>query len=180
VDSGAWVDEESLCQPVRSGPQNALDAENWLAANLSASSVILRPAGIYGPGRIPNIDALRAGTPVAVDPSSYLNLIHVDDLVQVIDCIVEASNIPHTIYNVCDGAPVLRSEYYQYLANRINAPAPSFVPKVADRNIGIRTRGQGSKRIDTKRLNRDFSISWKYPNYQVGLGPLLDHVDNPK
>ena len=46
--------------------------------------VTLRPAGIYGPDRVPRWEAIRDETPLQVDPESYLNLIHVDDLAETI------------------------------------------------------------------------------------------------
>lgn len=178
-NDGDWIDETSSCQPDRPGAQNALDAEQWLSANVPNSSVILRPAGIYGPDRIPNLSALRAGEPIAANPDSYLNLIHVDDLVQVIDRIACATTVPHTHYNVADGSPVLRCDYYSFLTNKLHAPAPVFAPG-KESTTAIRTRGQGSKRIDTSRLNRDFLIPWLYPDYKAGLTPLLAaHVATP-
>src|SRR5262245_14138887 len=63
---GGWVDEATPPDPRREGGQASLEAELALAANiLGKRSVILRLAGIYGPGRVPFIRELRAGKPIA-------------------------------------------------------------------------------------------------------------------
>ena len=62
---GDWVTEESPCSPTREGGQASLAAEEVLRAHpLGARSIVLRLAGIYGPGRIPCRDDLLAGRPI--------------------------------------------------------------------------------------------------------------------
>ena len=61
--SGEWVDEATPPDPQRDGGRASLAAEQALAAHpLGARSVILRLAGIYGPGRVPFLDKLRAAS----------------------------------------------------------------------------------------------------------------------
>ena len=63
---GEWVDEQTLPAPERDGGKASLAAEQVLAAHpIGKRSIILRLAGIYGPDRIPYIDKLRAGEPLA-------------------------------------------------------------------------------------------------------------------
>ena len=51
---GEWVDEDTPPDPQRDGGRASLAAEQVLAASPFASrGVVLRLAGIYGPGRIP-------------------------------------------------------------------------------------------------------------------------------
>ena len=51
---GDWIDEETPTDPQRDGGRASLAAEQALAAHpLGKNCVILRLAGIYGPGRIP-------------------------------------------------------------------------------------------------------------------------------
>ena len=62
---GEWVDEATPPDPQREGGRASLAAEQALAAHpLGQRSVILRLAGIYGPGRVPFFDELRAGEPI--------------------------------------------------------------------------------------------------------------------
>src|SRR5262245_20976325 len=59
---GEWVDEVTPPDPRREGGRASLQAELALAASLiGKQSVILRLAGIYGPGRIPFLKELKMG-----------------------------------------------------------------------------------------------------------------------
>ena len=69
---GEWVDEATPPDPQREGGRASLAAEQVLAAHpLGRRSIILRLAGIYGPGRVPFIDKLRAGEPIPA-PSRWV------------------------------------------------------------------------------------------------------------
>ncbi|MFB6260953.1 MAG: NAD-dependent epimerase/dehydratase family protein, partial [Thiohalorhabdaceae bacterium] len=83
-----------------------LDAEaRWrqLGRNGRFRVNILRVAGIYGPGRLPE-EAVRAGTAarVAWPETRYTNTIHVDDLVTLIGRTLDLGR-PNRIYHACDG-----------------------------------------------------------------------------
>ena len=81
----AWVDEQSVCAPSREGGRACRHAELLLQSHpLSQRVVILRMAGIYGPGRIPRQKELQAGLPIAAASEGYLNLIHVEDAVTAV------------------------------------------------------------------------------------------------
>ena len=82
---GDWIDEQTPCHPDREGGRACLAAEQVLGAHpLGDRGVILRMAGLYGPGRIPRMRELLAGAPLPVPAAGYLNLIHVDDAAQVV------------------------------------------------------------------------------------------------
>src|SRR4051812_5554594 len=77
---GEWIDETTPTNPQRDGGRASLAAEQALAAStLSERVIILRLAGIYGPGRMPFLNELRRGDPIPSLSTGYLNLIHVDD-----------------------------------------------------------------------------------------------------
>ena len=63
-----------------------LEAENVLkASQFGPSAVILRLAGIYGPGRLlRRTKDLLAGNPIVAPKDNYLNLIHVDDAAAIV------------------------------------------------------------------------------------------------
>src|SRR5688572_18566798 len=63
--AGDWVDEQTPCWPERAGGRASLAAEQALKEHPPGErSLILRLAGIYGPGRIPRADPLLAGNPI--------------------------------------------------------------------------------------------------------------------
>jgi nucleoside-diphosphate-sugar epimerase len=125
-NTGEWVDEASEAVPVRPGGRASLEAEQLLAASVVADrAVILRLAGIYGPDRVPNRQALLAGEPIKTPANGYLNLIHVDDAAQIVVAAV-TQIVPPQLLLVSDGSPVLRRTYYETVAAILEAPAPTF------------------------------------------------------
>ncbi len=63
---GESVDENSPTTPTREGGRACLAAEQALAAHpFGPRAIVLRFAGLYGPGRIPQAGAIRHGQPVA-------------------------------------------------------------------------------------------------------------------
>lgn len=187
--SGLDCDERSEVAPTRPGSIAALAGERWISGS-GLEHVILRPCGIYGPDRIPNLVALERGDVLEVDPESTLNLIHVEDLVEAIDA-VACGPLKQSLYCVCDGESPTRGEYYRWIAQRMGYPEPSFVAPAKPTNLpssthatsgetsgvdraGIspRRRSQGNKRVRVDRLLADYGIVFRYPSYQDGLRSL--------
>ena len=79
---GEWVDEESPTEPQHESGRVVLEAEGRVRAwadRRGASAVILRFAGLYGPGRIVRRTMLERAEPIPGDPEKFLNLVHIDD-----------------------------------------------------------------------------------------------------
>ena len=171
-DSPLWVDESSPVAPKRPGSVNALEAEQWLEHS-GIEHVVLRPAGIYGPSRIPNLQPLRDGESMAVDPESYLNLIHVEDLALAIAAVAQGP-VKHPLYCVCDGHSVQRKEYYTFIAQSLDLPKPVFSEYSTQDNM--RKRSQGNKRVSNKRLLADYSLELRFPDYRSGLSSLVEEM----
>ena len=179
-DNGAWVCETDRCEPARSGSKNAFAAEQWLASAVTTygpmQTTILRPAGIYGPQRIPNLKALADQTPISADPKSFLNLIHVDDLVSAMLAIANDSRLPKTqleIYNVSDGNPPTRADYYNFIAQQIAAPPPIFAGNSPAATNQIKFRSSGNKRVSNQKLRQRYDLPFIAPDYKAGLSPLI-------
>jgi nucleoside-diphosphate-sugar epimerase len=166
-ESGSWVDESSPCEPTRPGGKASLAAEQLLAAHPNgANRVVLRMAGLYGPGRLPLAAQVRTGEPVPAEPEAYLNLIHIDDAAQVVVLAAKAEK-PANCYCVSDGRPVLRRDFYEELARLLAAPSPTFaLPESAGAST---RRGSGDKRISNERLVGDLAVRFEYPSYIEGL-----------
>ncbi|MCY3004687.1 MAG: SDR family oxidoreductase [Planctomycetota bacterium] len=181
-----WVDESSPVGPSRPGSIAALEAERWLESS-AIEHVILRPAGIYGPKRIPNVQPLREGQAMAVDPDSYLNLIHVDDLATVI-AVVSQGSLSGRLYCVSDGHSVQRRDYYAFISQSMGWPPPNYVPCEGLLSTQLessqlqpsqlqssvpRRRSQGNKRVSNRRLVEEHSIRFAFPDYRSGLSSLF-------
>jgi nucleoside-diphosphate-sugar epimerase len=123
---GSWVDESSPTEPTEESGRVVLDAERLLREKLPAA-VVLRFAGIYGPGRLLRRQSLLKGEPLAGDPAKWLNLIHVDDGAGAV-LAAEAHAAPGETYNVADDEPVSRRGFYTLLAELLYAPPARFEP----------------------------------------------------
>ena len=169
--AGDWIDEFTPCHPEREGGRASLAAEQVLAQHAYCDrGVILRLAGIYGPGRIPRRADLLAGRSIDAPALGYLNLIHVDDAAHIVDTAAKWALPPRT-YNVSDGHPVERAEYYRELARLLGAPPPTFSEPPSDSPAA--RRAQASKRVSNALLVSELEITFAHPSYREGLAAIV-------
>jgi len=164
-EGGGVVTEETPTNPSREAGHVLVEAESLLRSHAKGPGVALRFAGLYGPDRLPRLDDLRSGRPIAADPESWLNLIHIDDAAAVV-CAVAAAATPGPLYVVSDGHPVLRRDWYGHLAAIIGSPSPHWEPSLP------RARG-ADKRVDPALLFRDLSIPLAHPDPLRGIEEVL-------
>ncbi len=175
--SGEWVDEETPTAPERAGGQASLAAEQVLASHpLGKRSIILRLAGLYGPNRIPYLDKLRAGEPLAVPSEGWLNLIHVEDAASIVVTVEKWATANPVVdgpevFCVSDGQPVVRGDYYREVARLIGAAEPQFVAPDPDSPAALRARSD--KRISNRKLIETIRPNLRYPNAEAGLAAIL-------
>jgi nucleoside-diphosphate-sugar epimerase len=174
---GDWVDEETPPDPHREGGLASLAAEQALAAHPVARwSAILRLAGIYGPGRVPHLDKLRAGQPIPAPRAGWLNLIHVDDAARIVVAVDDwlrgrpDADGPHA-FCVSDGAPVVRGDYYAEAARLIGAPPPRFIDPPADSPVAA--RAAADRRVSPAKLQCTLGVNLQFPTYRQGLAAIL-------
>jgi nucleoside-diphosphate-sugar epimerase len=167
-EKGEWIDEDSPCQPKTEPGSAFLDAENVLTASqFGPCAVILRLAGLYGPGRmLRRKRELLAGKPIVAEKERYLNLIHVDDAAAVVIA-AETNAKPPRIFIVADGQPVKYCDYVTQLAKLLNVANPQFQqPTFLKRDKHSRS---GNKRLSNARMRAELGIELKYPTYKDGL-----------
>jgi nucleoside-diphosphate-sugar epimerase len=164
---GEEVDESALTGPVDESGRVVLEAEQVLRRH-RPDALVLRLAGIYGPGRLPGIAALRRGEPVHGDPDRWLNLIHVEDAAEA--CVLAAEHgVPGEVYNVSDGHPVRRRDFYASAAQLLGVGPPRFVP--ADAESGRDRRG--NRRISNCKLRERLGLTLCFPSFGEGLAACL-------
>ena len=171
---GAWVDESRPPAPVADRARRRLDAEQQLqrwGEETGGEWVILRVAGIYGPGKLP-LKRLREGRPmVAEKDAPWTNRIHADDLVQV--CLAAMSRgRSGAIYNVTDGRPGNMADYFNRVADMAGLPRPPVIDLDAagdNLSAGMRSYLAESRRIDNSRMLRELGVSLRYPDLESGL-----------
>lgn len=161
---GAWIDETSPLQPCGfSGESLAAGERRMLASPIPAT--IVRFAGIYGPGRGWLIERARAGADCAGDPPKYTNRIHRDDCAGALAHLVTRERVDD-VYIGVDDAPVEECEVMEWLAARLDAPAPRRV-----RRGEAAEQGSG-KRCSNARLRKS-GYRLRYPTYREGYAAVL-------
>jgi nucleoside-diphosphate-sugar epimerase len=171
---GEWLDEESPTAPEHESGRVVLEAEARVRAcadsRHDASAVILRFAGLYGPGRIVRRAMLERGVPIPGDPAKFLNLVHIDDAAWAAAATLDA-DAPAPIYLVADDRPVTRREYYSVAASVIGAPEPRFEPPRP--GTPEAARDATSKRVVNRRMKAELGVVLHYPDITTGLVAAL-------
>lgn len=155
------VTEQSKPAPQRETAEVLLAAEQD-AAELFERTVIIRPAGIYGPGRTRLIDQVHAGR--GADHGRITNRIHRDDLVTAILTALQAGQPPALLHAV-DEEPASLGEVLHFLAGELGVPVP------ADTGTGELLHG---KQILGTRLHGFLGEpGLQFPTFREGYAALL-------
>ena len=173
---GGWIDEQTTPDPQRDGGRASLAAEQELAAHrLGERGIVLRLGGLYGPGRVPYLDRMRAGEPIPAPQEGHLNLIHVLDAAAAVLAAddVDLARLPELprVVNVTDGEPVRRADYYGEVARQIGAPPPRFAPP--EPGSPRAARAAADRRIRNDRMLAELGVRLAYANYRAGLAAIL-------
>lgn len=161
---GSWVDETSPTEPEEESGQIVLDAERILREHLH-EALVLRFAGIYGPGRLLRQKTVEAGEPIVGDADKWLNLVHVEDGARAV-LYMQAVAEPGSTFNVSDGQPVRRRDFYMELARVLGAPSPRFVAPPNDQPMPPHEKS--NRRVANRRL-MELGFDFVYPSYRHGL-----------
>ena len=164
---GDWVDETTMPIPTTDSGLVALDAERVVAEFRERSNIpaiVLRLAGLYGPGRIIGRATVQGGEPILADPMAFLNLVHLDDAAAALVAAAEFE-APGPLYLVSDDQPLRRGDYYSELAHCLSAPPPRFGPVETNTT---------SRRISNRRIKDELGFAPRYPDVKDGLRALLD------
>lgn len=161
-----WIDEHAPIDLKKPRVQG----EEFLRTECGA--ILLRVAGIYGPGRNP-YDWITAGR-VGLS-EKYVNLIHVEDLAAICVAALECG-VSGAVYNVSDGVPRTWREIGRGLAGH------ELVESHAEDE-----KQTSGKRLDTKKLRtllKEAGISMRHPDLLPALAdlpramaPPLDRID---
>ncbi len=163
VDDGSWVDASTPPDPSTATAEVLREAEETLL-EANPAATMLRLGGIYGPGRTRLIDRVREG--VEQLHSKVLNQIHRDDAAGAIVHLTTMQLRPETTYIGVDNQPVERRDLVEFLARRLDLPAPPAGP---GSEADDESRG---KRCDNTRL-RESGFVFSYPTYREGYSAVL-------
>jgi nucleoside-diphosphate-sugar epimerase len=168
-----WVDEDSPACPRHESGRICLEAEGLAGAwaqSRTRTVVVLRFAGLYGPGRLARRAILADGSPIPGDPDRYLNLIHIDDAVRAAAAALDSTDL-ESVYLVADDRPVTRREYYSLAAGILGLPEPRF--SCVDLEGAQADRDATNKRIANHRMKRGLGVNLQYPDITSGLPAAL-------
>ena len=175
---GDWVDETWPARPAVDRARRRWDAEQTLAGwsrETGGELIVLRVAGIYGPGRLP-LERIRQGVPMVREAESpYSNRIHVDDLATACIAAMERGQ-PGAVYNACDGNPSTMTDYFLAIADAAGLPRPPLIPmaeaagQVSEAMLSYLAE---SRRLSNRRLTEDLGVVLRYPTLDQGLPSCL-------
>lgn len=123
------------------------------------SSLILRPAAIYGPGRGIQVSLAAGRFRLAGDGSNFVSRIHVDDLAAH----VEAALLSDATgaYPVADERPCMSREIAEFCSRLLGVPMPASGGQTSDR------------RVDGRAIRERLGITLRYPTYREGIPASL-------
>ncbi|MGJ3244120.1 MAG: NAD-dependent epimerase/dehydratase family protein [Opitutales bacterium] len=176
---GRWVVEDDAEDPAEAtGAVATLLRAEALALEIGQrcreGALVLRLAGIYGPGRSRLVDAVKAGRPLSGDPAGWLNLVHAQDAAAALETALQIDNLTdRQIFNVADGHPEQRGTILAWIADQLGLALPK-----ADEADGA--GGDPAQRLTARgrRTNRRVSpeafqtaTGWapRYPSFREGL-----------
>jgi nucleoside-diphosphate-sugar epimerase len=172
---GAWIDESAPTRPLNKRSQQRVDAEAaWraYAAERGVPLLVLRLAGIYGPGRS-SFDKLREGTARRiVKPNQVFNRIHVDDIGRI-TTLASQRKLAGT-FNLSDDEPAPPQDLVEYAARLMGVPVPPDVPfETAQMTEMARSFYGDNKRVSNAAIKAALGTALIYPNYRAGLDTIF-------
>ncbi len=176
--NGELVDENRATAPLTERATRRVEQENTLldyCRTKSVRAVILRIAGIYGPGRLPVAALERKDPVIRISEANPGNRIHRDDLVEALRLAL-VSEQAEGIYNVADGNFVSGTDYYQRVANALGLELPPEISREQARKQFSKMRYsflRESRRLDTKRLRKHLGLQLRYANLDEGIAASI-------
>jgi nucleoside-diphosphate-sugar epimerase len=158
---GSWVTELGDTKPARETGLVLLETEKVV---LGRGGIVARLSGIYGPRRSALLNKFLAGAAI-IDPENhrFVNQVHRDDISSALFLLVSGEWQESQIYNVTDNQPMLQSDCYRWLAQRLNRPLPPIGELTSQGK-----RGDTNKRVSNAKLR---SLGWtlQYPTFAEGM-----------
>jgi len=176
---GSQVDETSPTRPTAATAQVLVNAEQILLGKSQQEGfpgIVLRVAGIYGPGRGYWIRQYLSGEArIEGNGQRLLNMVHRDDVAGAIICALSRGQSGQ-VYNVVDDKPVGQGVCLEWLAERLGRGLPPSVledPSIAGK------RGSTNKRVSNRKLRTELEYRLIYPTFQEGFEAELQRLGFP-
>ena len=166
---GAVVDEHSPCQPDSPRGKKRLEIEN-LVLGSGLPSMVVRPSGIYGPGRSMLHRLAARKYRLVAGGHAYTNRIHVKDLAHLLEGALTRGE-PGSIYLGSDASPTTQKELVEALMEEFGVPHP---PELSAEEASIRMpidvlkMVTGSKQLKSDWTLEALGVQLRYPDFRSG------------
>jgi nucleoside-diphosphate-sugar epimerase len=155
------VDEHTLPAPNIDREKLRLETEDAVRSG-PWSSLILRPAAIYGPDRGIHVSMKEGRFQLAGAGDNFVSRIHVDDLAAHAEAAL-LSDVTGA-YPVADEHPCTSREIAEYCAKLLNLPMPPSVPIAT-----LHETRRADRRVDGRAIRAKLKLTLQYPTYREGL-----------
>lgn len=174
---GSSVKESSPTEPQSESAQVLVETEKLLldaAREKNFPAVILRVAGIYGPGRGHLFQQyLRNEAKISGAGDRFINMIHLDDVVGSIVTALKSGRAGD-IYNAVDDEAIAQVHFFRWLSETLGKEMPPFATEAE--NTG-RKRGLTNKKVQNRRLKMELGYQFKFPNFRAGYTAEIQRLE---
>ncbi|MGM0574800.1 MAG: SDR family oxidoreductase [Myxococcota bacterium] len=170
---GDVVTEDTPCTPDSPRGEARLAVERQvLSSGLPAR--VVRPAGIYGPGRSQLHRIAEGRYKLIGEGDAYTNRIHVGDLAAILEGAIDRGE-DGAVYLGSDEEPATQREVVEWAVESFGLPEP---PRMSMDEARVRLSKDvlamitGSKRIDGGRTRERLGVRLRYPDFRAGLSDI--------
>lgn len=159
------VDETTPPAPCTEEARLRLEAERQVLSS-GRSSIVLRPAAIYGPGRGVHVSIPAGRFRMAGDGSAWVSRIHVEDLAALVD----AALFSHVggAWPVADEEPARQRDIAAFVCRLLGCPMPASAPPDQ-----LHRTLRADRRVDGRAVFRAHGLRLRYPSYRTGIPACL-------
>jgi len=150
-DAQGEVSESTAIQPVTTSAKMVVQAETLVQARGDGLNTVVRLGGLVGKQRNPV--RYLAGRKALKNPESYVNMIHLEDVVATLFRIVE-QGIWGEVYNLVADQHPSRMDYYTHRARQMDLEEPTFMAG----------GGGKGKIVSNEKIRTHLGITLVYPD----------------
>ena len=168
--TGVYGDQRDVSESSRPAPRHERDWQRLRTEEAvltsGISSIVLRPAAIYGPGRGIHVSMAEGRFRLVGDGNNFVSRIHVEDLATHIEraLLTDISGA----FPVADEQPCTSLEIAKYTARLLRMPLPERCPA----EEAHYTR-RADRRVDGSAIRKTLNITLQYPSYRQGIPAAL-------
>jgi nucleoside-diphosphate-sugar epimerase len=174
---GSLVKEDSSATPDSPTSQVLVETEQLLLNAFKENrfpSIVLRVAGIYGPGRGHAFQQyLRNEARIVGKGDRLLNMVHLDDVTGAVIAALKSGRAGE-IYNVVDDEPVAEIHFFRWLSETVGKYMPPFI---SEAEAPDRKRGATNKKVSNRRLKMELGYRFKHPTFRQGYTAEIQRLD---